>query len=59
VKNESGGGYKCRKYNKYNCFGLQAKDAYKSYDDAVVHWVGKFSKRWYKAQNMGFFYSPA
>ena len=59
VKNESGGGYNCRKYNKYNCFGLQVKDAYKSYDDAVLHWVGKFSKRWYKAQNMGFFYSPA
>lgn len=59
VKNESGGGFKCRKYNQYNCFWLQVKDNYISYNDGVLHWVGKYEKRWYKAKNMSFFYSSA
>lgn len=59
VKNESGGGFKCRKYNQYNCFWLQVKDNYKSYNDSVLHWVWKYENRWYKAKNMSFFYSSA
>ena len=59
VKNESWWWFKCRAYNKYNCFWLQVKDDYKSFNDWVVHWVGKYEKRWYKAKNMAFFYSPA
>lgn len=59
VKNESWGWYVCKKYNKYNCMWLGVKDQYKSYNDWVLHWVGKYNKRWYKAKNMSFFYSPA
>lgn len=59
VFNESGGGYHCRKYNKYNCFWLQVKDNYKSYNDWVLHWVWKYNKKWYKWYSMWYFYSPA
>lgn len=59
VKNESGWGNKCRKYNQYNCMGLSVKDNYKSYNDGVLHWVWKYTKHWYKAKNMSYFYSPA
>lgn len=59
VKNESGWGNKCRVYNKFSCFWLQVKDQYKSYNDWVLHWIWKFNKRWYKAKNMGFFYSES
>lgn len=59
VKNESGGGYKCKKANKYNCFWLNVKQPYTSFNDWVLHFIGKYNKYWYKAKNMAFFYSPS
>lgn len=58
AKNESSWWNKCKTSNKYNCMGLNVKADYKSYSDWVLHWVGKYNKHWFKAQNMGFFYSP-
>lgn len=34
-------------------------DNYKSYDDGILHWIGKYNKYWYKAKDMNHFYSPA
>lgn len=59
VNNESGGGYKCKKKNPYNCFGLSVQEDYKSYNDWVIHWIGKWNRFWFKAKDMSHFYSPA
>lgn len=59
VKNESWWWYKCKKQNPYNCFGLSVKEDYKSYNDWVIHWIGKWNKYWHKAKDMNHFYSPA
>lgn len=59
VKNESGWWYKCKRQNPYNCFGLYVKEDYKSYNDWVIHWIGKWNKYWHKAKDMNHFYSPA
>ena len=56
VKNESGGWLQCKKSNKYNCMGLSVKADYKSYNDGVLHWIAKYEKHWYKAENSWFFY---
>lgn len=59
VMNESGWGYKCRKANKYNCFGIMQNEDYKSYHDATLHFAWKFQKWWRNAKDMSFFYSPS
>ena len=57
VVNESSGGKVCKKSNKYNCFGLQVKENYKSYNDGVLHFIGKLNKYWYKQTSPDGFYS--
>lgn len=59
VMNESGGWYKCRKANKYNCFWIMQNEDYKSYHDATLHFAWKFQKWWRNAKDMSFFYSPS
>lgn len=59
VKNESWGGYKCRSRNQYNCSGMDVSAQYKSYNDGILHWIGKYNKYWYKAKDMSHFYSVA
>ena len=58
VKNESWGWFKCRKANRFNCFGIMVGDEYKSFNDGVLHFVWKYNKWWYKANSMAFFYPP-
>lgn len=57
VVNESSWGKVCKKSNKFNCFGLQVKEDYKSYNDWVLHFIGKYNKFWYKQTNPNWFYS--
>lgn len=59
VVNESSWGLHCRKNNKYSCFWIMWKQNYKSYDDATLHFVWKFERWWYKANDMSFFYSKS
>lgn len=59
VMNESGGWYKCRKANKFNCFWIMQNEDYKSYHDATLHFAWKFQKWWRNAKDMSFFYSPS
>jgi len=61
IKNESGGWYHCwsKTGNKFNCSGMWWTANYKSYNDWVIHWIGKYNKYWYKAKDMSFFYSKA
>ena len=59
VKNESWWWYICRKYNKFNCSWMMVTDNYKSYNDWILHWIGKYNKKWYKAKDMSHFYSVA
>lgn len=57
VVNESSGWKVCKKSNKYNCFGLSVKENYKSYNDGVLHFIGKYNKYWYKQTSPDWFYS--
>ena len=57
VKNESGGGYRCKKSNTYNCSGMSVNENYKSYNDWIIHWVWKYNKFWYNQRNPDSFYS--
>lgn len=59
VANESGGWYKCRKRNQYNCSWMDVHADYRSYNDGILHWIGKYNKYWYKAKDMSHFYSVA
>lgn len=59
VTAESSKWWKCKKSNPYNCFWMSWKHEYKSYDDAVLHYVWKWNKYWYKAKDMTHFYSLA
>lgn len=59
VTAESSKWWKCKKSNPYNCFWISWKHEYKSYDDAVLHYVWKWNKYWYKAKDMTHFYSPS
>lgn len=59
VKNESWGWFKCRKANRFNCFGIMVADEYKSFNDGVLHFIWKYNRYWYKANSMSFFYPPA
>lgn len=59
VANESGGWYKCRSRNQYNCSWMDVWDNYKSYNDGILHWIGKYNRKWYKAKDMSHFYSVA
>lgn len=57
VVNESSGGNRCKKSNQYNCFGMSVKENYKSYDDGVIHWIGKYNKFWFRQTTPDSFYS--
>lgn len=58
VINESGGGKSNVCKTRFNCFGIwSGKVVYTSYQEAVANWVSKYSRYWFKAKNMDFFYS--
>jgi hypothetical protein len=57
VQNESSGGKNCKKSNKYNCFWVAVNENYKSYNDWVIHWVGKYNKFWFRQRTPDNFYS--
>ena len=57
VVNESSWGKSCKKSNKYNCFWLSVKENYKSYNDWVLHFVGKYNRFWLNQTNPNSFYS--
>lgn len=57
VVNESSWGKSCKNSNQYNCFGLSVKEDYKSYNDWVLHFVGKYNRFWLNQTNPNSFYS--
>lgn len=57
VVNESSGWKVCKKSNQYNCFGLSVKENYKSYNDWVLHFIGKYNRFWFRQTSPDDFYS--
>lgn len=57
VVNESSGGNRCKKSNSYNCFGMSVNVGYKSFNDGVIHWIGKYNRYWFNQKTPDSFYS--
>lgn len=57
VVNESWGWFKCRKANRFSCFGIMVADKYKSFNDGVIHFVWKYNKYWKNQETPDSFYS--
>lgn len=57
VVNESSWGKSCKKSNSFNCFGLSVQEDYKSYNDWVIHFIGKYNRYWRNQASPNGFYS--
>lgn len=60
IINESGGGKSNACVKRFNCMWIwSGKIAYTSYEESIANWVSKYSRYWFKAKDMSFFYASS